>query len=109
MESSLDIFAREPDNPSVQCPTGGLYLESNESIVRDRLSFPFETGFTGAVTIEASPVQIGDFLTSAAEQAIVASVDTISADGLSFSSYRGFAESEAGKDIVLPIILRQAT
>ena len=109
MESSLDIFAREPDNPSVQCPTGGLYLESNESIVRDRLSFPFETGFTGAVTIEASPVQIGDFLTSAAEQAIVASVDTISADGLSFSSYRGFAESEAGKDIVLPIIQRQAT
>ena len=106
IESSLDIIALEPDSSSVQCPEGGLYLEPNESIVRNRRSFPFEIGFSGSAIIETTPVQSGDFLTSASEQAIVASVDTVSADGISFSSYRGFANSEAGKDIVLPIVQR---
>lgn len=108
-DSSLDIAALEPGNSSAECPQGGLYLESNESIVRNRFSFPFEIGFTGSVIIETAPVQAGDFLTPGSEQAIVASVDTVSSDGMSFSNYRAFADSEAGKDIVLPIIQRKAT
>lgn len=108
-DSSLDVMALEPDNSSAECPEGGLYLEANESIVRNRFSFPFEVGFTGSAIVETSPVQSGNFLTSSNDQAIVASVDTISSDGISFSSYRAFADSEAGKDIVLPIIQREVT
>lgn len=108
-EGEMQPSVSEPVTAEDGCPEGGYYLDPNESMLRDAISLPVDLGFSG-MGIVSSHVAVRDgFTVSVREQAIAAAVDTVSVEKEAFASYRGLSANEAGRDIVLPVIEREAS
>jgi hypothetical protein len=94
----------KPSNPLPGCPNGGMPLEPRGSIFRYPETMIVHDAFTGSVRIDLHTNGKGQ---TRDKQFITATADSWNLNLASFGSYRGFDESELGKEIVLPLMDRQ--
>ncbi len=106
-----DEVAWEPYRPAANvprrlagCPHGGMPLPPRGTLFRDPDTMIVANGFTGSVRID---LHRNGQDQGPEKQLITATADSWNRDIASFASYRGFAESDLGTEIVLPLIDRE--
>ena len=94
----------EPELALPGCPNGGWPLAPRGSLFRfpDTMVVPDQS--TGSVRIDLHENSSGQDMN---QQFIIASADSWNSNTNSFASYRGFAETDLGQEIILPLIDRQ--
>lgn len=96
----------DPATPSALCPNGGYYLAPHASWVRDEHTLPVAFGFEGSALVVAQPTATG---VSAASAQLQVTVDTRARQDAGLASYRGVAEDEASRVVLLPLVDRNHT
>lgn len=91
----------DPQTPSQQCAGGGFYLAANASWVRDETSLPVRIGFDGSALVRTRPVTGG-----ASAGNVQAIVDTRDRSAAGLATYRSFADDEASRVVLLPLVDR---
>src|SRR5690606_6822033 len=94
----------DPRTPSPQCSGGGYYLAPNASWVRDERSLPLRIGFDGSALVRTRPVTGG-----ASSGNVQVVVDTRDRTEAGLSTYRAFADDEASRLVLLPLVDRNHT
>jgi hypothetical protein len=96
----------DPPGATAGCPQGGHRVPPRGSLVRDEHSLPVPLGFDGAAVVHAIPTAAG---VSAPEQEPAVVVDTRERNGPGLATYRGIDESELSRQVVLPLVDRNAS
>jgi len=91
----------DPQTPSQQCSGGGFYLGPNATWMRDETSLPVAIGFDGSALVRTRPVSGGP---SSGNVQVV--VDTRDRADAGLSTYRAFADDEASRVVLLPLVDR---
>lgn len=86
------------------CPKGGRPIEPGGSLFRDSQTMGVGPGFTGSVRITTHENKAGD---DPDAQFITAAADQYHAQYSHFASYRGLADTELGRSLILPLIDRE--
>ena len=94
----------DPELALPGCPNGGWPLAPKGSLFRFPDNMIVPDHFTGSVRIDLSENSSGQGMD---QQFIAATADSWNANSNSFASYRGFAETDLGREIILPLIDRQ--
>ncbi len=94
----------EPELALPGCPNGGWPLAPKGSLFRFPDTMVVPDQFTGSVRIDLHENSSGQGMN---QQFIAASADSWNSNTNSFASYRGFAETDLGQEIILPLIDRQ--
>ena len=98
--------ALDPPGPTAGCPQGGWLVAPRGTLLRDEHSLPVLEGFDGAAVVQSFATASG---VPAAAQLPSLMVDTRERDGPGLATYRGFDASELSRELVLPLVDRNAT
>ena len=105
-EGQLQPAVFDPPGPTPGCPRGGQLIQPRGTLVRDEFTLPVGMGFDGSAFIETWTNAEG---TPWDEQQIAVIVDTRERDGPGLATYRGFADDELSRVVVLPLVDRGAS
>ncbi len=96
----------DPPGPTPGCANGGHRVAPRGSLVRDAPSLPVELGFDGSAVVVALPAG-DDPAGSVAGTAMM--VDTREREGPGLASYRAIDAEELSRQVVLPLVDRNAS
>ena len=98
--------AIDPPAPTPGCPRGGELVPPRGTLLRDERSLPVPEGFDGAAFVRSLPTASG-VRPSAQQPSLV--VDTREREGPGLAMYRAFDGSELSRELVLPLVDRNAS
>ena len=98
--------AIDPPAPTPGCPRGGELVPPRGTLLRDERSLPVPEGFDGAAFVRSLPTASG-VRPSAQQPSLV--VDTREREGPGLAMYRAFDASELSRELVLPLVDRNAS
>ena len=105
-EGVSGAVAVDPPGPTPGCPQGGELVPPRGTLLRDEHSLPVPEGFDGAAVVRSLPTASG---VPASAQLPSLVVDTRERDGPGLAMYRGFDGSELSRELVLPLVDRNAS
>ena len=100
------VVALDPPGATPGCPQGGALVAPRGTLLRDEHSLPLLDGFDGAAIVRSFATASG---VPAAAQLLALVVDTREREGPGLAMYRGFDASELSREIVLPLVDRNAS
>ena len=98
--------AVDPPAPTPGCPRGGELVPPRGTLLRDERSLPVPEGFDGAAFVRSLPTASG-VRPEAQQPSLV--VDTREREGPGLAMYRAFDASELSRELVLPLVDRNAS
>ena len=105
-EGATRPAAVDPPGPTEGCPRGGALVAPRATLLRDEHNLPVPEGFDGAAVVQALQTESG---VPAQDQMPSMVVDTREREGPGLAMYRGIDYAEMSRDVVLPLVDRNAS
>ncbi|MYB43197.1 MAG: hypothetical protein F4X76_13670 [Chloroflexi bacterium] len=105
-EGATRPTAIDPPGPTEGCPRGGELVPPRGTLLRDEHSLPVPEGFDGSAVVQGLTTESG---VPAQDQLPAMMVDTREREGPGLSTYRGIDYTEMSRDVVLPVVDRNAS
>lgn len=105
-EGATRPTAVDPPGPTEGCPRGGELVPPRGTLLRDEHTLPVPEGFDGSAVVQGLPTASG---VPAQDQVPSVVVDTREREGPGLAMYRGIDYTEMSRDVVLPLVDRNAS
>lgn len=105
-EGATRPAAIDPPGPTEGCPRGGALVPPRGTLLRDEHNLPVPEGFDGSAVVQGLTTESG-VLAQDQQPAMV--VDTREREGPGFAMYRGIDFAETSRDVMLPLVDRNAS
>ncbi len=105
-EGASDPTAIDPPGPTEGCPRGGELVPPRGTLLRDEHNLPVPEGFDGSAVVQGLLTASG---VPAQDQKPSLVVDTREREGPGLAMYRGIDFAETSRDVVLPLVDRNAS
>ena len=105
-EGSSRPTAIDPPGPTEGCPRGGVLVPPRGTLLRNEHNLPVPEGFDGAAVVQGLLTESG---VAAQDQLPSVIVDTREREGPGLAMYRGIDYAEMSRDVVLPLVDRNAS
>ena len=96
----------DPPGPTEGCPRGGALVPPRATLLRDEHNLPVPEGFDGSAVVQGLRTESG---VPAQDQMPSMTVDTREREGPGLAMYRGIDYAEMSRDVVLPLVDRNAS
>ena len=98
--------AIDPPGPTEGCPRGGALVPPRGTLLRNEHNLPVAEGFDGTAVVQGLMTGSG---VAAQDQRLSVIVDTRERNGPGLAMYRGIDYAEMSRDVVLPLVDRNAS
>ncbi len=105
-EGATRPTAIDPPGPTEGCPRGGALVPPRGTLLRDEHNLPVPEGFDGSAVVQGLRTGSG---VAAQDQLPSVVVDTREREGPGLAMYRGIDYAEMSRDVVLPLVDRNAS